>query len=312
MMSIDQLTPPTETNNNASYDDDDVSFASTAAEQIENFMLNLCNLGQYVVFESDPYTTTEKVVHNTNPLSDAISRHDWQSAKKILKDNPSFAQATSSCDGMIPLHQALDEGSAAPEKFIKKLLEAYPQAAHTKCGEQNRLPIHYYLASFKATSSTSSSSSSPSESIVSLLIDSFPESTRAGDANNQYPIHLACQATTQVSEHIFALLLNSYPEGAIVRDIHGNYPCDYATWNTDVVTKEIALAALVQNDATAVMRRNYHQSVCDYDKMFANPRIFDEPRNSARTQRRKRLQNENFSMLNESFSIMTEYDELEQ
>ena len=308
MMSIDQLTPPTETNDNA-YDDDDVSFASTAAEQIENFMLNLCNLGQYVVFESDPYTTTaEKVVH-TNPLSDAISRHDWQSAKKILKDNPSFAQATSSCDGMIPLHQALDQGSSAPEKFIKKLLEAYPQAAHTKCGEQNRLPIHYYLASFKATSS--SSSSSPSESIVSLLIDSFPESTRAGDASNQYPIHLACQAN-QVSEHIFALLLNSYPEGAIVRDVHGNYPCDYATWNTDVVTKEIALAALVQNDATAVMRRNYHQSsVCD--KMFANPRIFDEPRNSARTQRRKRLQNENFSMLNESFSIMTEYnDEVEQ
>ena len=101
MMSIDQLTPPTETNNNA-YDDDDVSFASTAAEQIENFMLNLCNLGQYVVFESsDPYTTTaEKVVH-TNPLSDAISRHDWQSAKKILKDNCNIANVKCSMRQMI-------------------------------------------------------------------------------------------------------------------------------------------------------------------------------------------------------------------
>mmetsp|Transcript_18454 Transcript_18454/g.30175 ORF Transcript_18454/g.30175 Transcript_18454/m.30175 type:complete len:296 (-) Transcript_18454:90-977(-) len=295
MMTADQHFPTTGISNE--YDDDDASFASSAAEQLENFMINLCNLGQYVTFESDPYVM-RKIVH-TNPLSDAISRHDWQEAKKILTSKPSLAKATSSCDGMIPLHQALDAG--APEKIIKKLLEAYPRAAHTKCGEQNRLPIHYHLAS-KATA--------PSDSIASLLVDSFPESTRAGDANNQFPIHLACQAT-QVSEHIFALLLTSYPEGAIVRDIHGNYPCDYANWNEDAVTKEIALAALVQNDiiSSSARRRNSQEIG---GKFLSNPRIFDEPLASARTQKRKRLQNENFSMLNESFSMMTEYDELHQ
>ena len=97
----------------------------------------------------------------------------------------------------------------------------------------------------------------------------------------------------------------------MVRDIHGNYPGDYATWNKDVVTKEIALSALVHNDilSDSARRRHFKENG---DKSFSNPRIFDEPRASARTQKRKRLQNENFSMLNESFSIMTEYDELDQ
>jgi ankyrin repeat protein len=268
--------------------DDDDSFSSSAAEQIENFVHNLCNLHNlYVMFGSNNNPAKESP---TNPLSDAIRRHDWQAAIKILKGKPSLAKATSSCDGMIPLHLACDEG--APENIIKMLLQAYPQAAHTKCGEQNRLPIHYHLAS--------KVESIPSETIVSLLIESFPESTRAGDANNQLPIHLACQAT-QVSGNIFALLLSSFPEGACARDVHGNYPCDYATWNEDGITKEIALTALVQNDATQ-MRRTWQYE----GKSLSNPRIFDTTPSSARTQRRKRLNNE------VTFSMLNSYDELYQ
>eukprot|EP00985_Skeletonema_marinoi_P025462 scaffold18761_cov141-Skeletonema_marinoi.AAC.2 len=273
---------------------DDDSFSSSAAEQIENFMYNLCTLN-LAMFE--PYWSggnnhssdnqTKEIVH-TNPLSDAISRHDWQAASKILKSKPSLAKATSSCDGMIPLHLACDAG--APEKIIKKLLDAHPQAAHTKCGELSRLPIHYHLASNAGT---------PSESIVSLLIESFPESPRAGDANNQFPIHLACQAT-QVSGNIFAILLSSFPEGACERDIHGNYPCDYATWNEDTPTKVIALSALVQNDATE-MRRSLQVD----DKLLSNPKIFDE-QPSARTQKRKRLTNE------VSFSMLASFEDIHQ
>ncbi len=285
MTTTVQHIRPTWTNNG--YNDDD-SFSSTAAEQIENFMLNLCSLGSsFVMAESDSNNIdaqAKEIVHN-NPLSDAISRFDWQAALQIVKSQPSLAQATSSCDGMIPLHQALDAG--APEKLIKQLLEAYPQAAHTKCGEQNRLPIHYHLASKAVT---------PKESIVNLLIESFPESTRAGDADNQFPIHLACQAT-QVSGQIFAILLSSFPEGACVRDIHGNYPCDYATWNKDAATKKIALAALVQNDAMD-LSRSFRRTP------LSNPKIFDEHPPSARTQKRKRLQNE------VTFSMLNSYDEL--
>lgn len=291
-MTAVQHTRPTYTNNGYNDDDSFTSFSSSAAEQIENFMLNLCNLGSSFVMtekygsDSNIYTQAKEIVH-TNPLSDAISRFDWQAAIQIVKSQPSLAQATSSCDGMIPLHQALDAG--APEKVIKKLLEAYPQAGHTKCGEQNRLPIHYHLASKAVT---------PKESIVSLLIESFPESTRAGDADNQFPIHLACQAT-QVSGQIFAILLSSFPEGACVRDIHGNYPCDYATWNKDAATKQIALAALVQNDAME-MSRSFRR------KPLSNPKIFDEHPPSARTQKRKRLQGE------VTFSMLNSYDELHQ
>ncbi|KAL7433523.1 hypothetical protein ACHAXM_003600 [Skeletonema potamos] len=264
---------------------DDDSFSSSAAEQIENFMINLCNLQNLcVMFETcvADNNNQREVVHS-NPLSDAISRHDWQAAIKILKGKPSLAMATSSCDGMIPLHLACDAG--APENVIKMLLKAYPQAAHTKCGEQNRLPIHYHLASEAAT---------PSETIVSLLTDSFPESTRAGDANNQLPIHLACQAT-KVSCNIFATLLSSFPEGACARDVYGNYPCDYATWNADGITKEIALTALVHNDATQM--RRYLQLGGKSFSIFGNP-------SSARTQRRKRLKDE------VTFSILNSYDEL--
>jgi len=274
---------------------DDDSFSSSAAEQIENFMYNLCtlNLAMFEPYWSDDNNhlsdnQTKEIVH-TNPLSDAISRHDWQAASKILKSKPSLAKATSSCDGMIPLHLACDAG--APEKIIKKLLDAHPQAAHTKCGELSRLPIHYHLASNAGT---------PSESIVSLLIESFPESPRAGDANNQFPIHLACQAT-QVSGNIFAILLSSFPEGACERDIHGNYPCDYATWNEDTATKVIALSALVQNDATE-MRRSLQVD----DKQFSNPKIFDEQPTSARTQKRKRLTNE------VSFSMLASFEDIHQ
>ena len=291
-MTAAQHTRETGTNNECNDDDSFTSFSSSAAGQIESFMLNLCNLSQYVMFETygshnniqSSDNTQAKEIIQSNPLSDAISRFDWQAAIKIVKSQPSLAKATSSCDGMIPLHQALDAG--APEKVIKKLLESYPQAAHTKCGEQNRLPIHYHLASKAAT---------PKESIVSLLIESFPESTRAGDADNQFPIHLACQAT-QVSGHIFALLLSSFPEGACVRDIHGNYPCDYATWNEDAVTKKIALSALVQNDAMEMSRSFRH-------KPLSKPRIFDEHPPSARTQKRKRLENE------VSFSILNSFDD---
>lgn len=284
----------TERNNNESDDD---SFSSlSAAKQIENFMNNyLCNINNlYVMFEtsesdnnnqhSSDNNQAKEIVH-TNPLSDAISRQDWQAVSKILKSNPSLAKATSSCDGMIPLHMACDAG--APVEVIKMLLHAHPQAAHTKCGEQNRLPIHYHLAS-KAVN--------PSETIVTLLIDSFPESTRAGDAYNQLPIHLACQAT-QVSGNILVLLLSSFPEGACARDIHGNYPCDYATWNEDTATKEIALAALVQNDCSE-MRQSFQAG----PKSLSNPRIFDTP-TSARSMRRKRLKKE------VSFSMLNSYDE---
>lgn len=286
-MNAAQQTREATTNNEYNDDESFTSISSSAAEQIENFMLNLCKLSSFVTSEgSDNNIHTEaKEITDANPLSDAISRFDWQAATKIVKSQPSLAQATSSCDGMIPLHQALDAG--APLKVIKKLLEAYPQAAHTKCGEHNRLPIHYHLASKAVT---------PQESIVSLLIESFPESTRAGDADNQLPIHLACQAA-RVSGQIFAILLCSFPEGACVRDIHGNYPCDYATWNEDAETKKIALSALVQNDAME-MSRSFRR------KPLSNPKIFDEQPLSARTQKRKRLENE------VTFSMLNSYDEL--
>ena len=273
-------------------------YSSSSFEQIESFVHNLCNLNNVLISNNNNNNNNNnerREIVYTNPLSDAISRHDWHKSSRLIKNRPSLARATSSCDGMIPLHQACYEG--APLHIIQLLLSAYPQAAHTKCGEHNRLPIHYHLASSTTTTTTTTS---PSEAIVSLLLEAFPESPRAGDAHNQYPIHLACQSQN-VSHNIFALLLCSYPEGSVARDIHGNYPCDYATWNSDAKTKAIALSALVQNDATEMMRRS---SSMGEEEVWCQPKIFDEEPQSARTQKRKRLVKE------VSFSVFGSFDEI--
>jgi ankyrin repeat protein len=258
---------------------------SPVAEQIVNFITNLLDLYSDNLCNPNLIWSHEDKsdAHYTNPLSHAIRSHDWEGTLIIIKGNPSLAGVTSS-RGMTPLHIACEAG--APKDVIKLLLEANPGAARTKCGKQDRLPLHYHLASRAST---------PSESIVSLLINSYPESTRVGDACNGLPIHLACQASN-VSLNIFAMLLSSFPKGACARDFRGNYPLDYANWNEDVVTKEIALVALVQNDATE-MRRSL-----DFNKSFSNPKLELLSRDG-NFKRKRSTKEVNFSIFDDEYEL---------
>jgi ankyrin repeat protein len=230
--------------------------------------------------------------HNTthHPLVDAIHARDWKGAMKLLKIDSTYAQRGV----ILPLHLACEAN--APINVIKSLIKAHPDAVRAKCGSRDRLPLHYHLAS----TTTSSCHCCPSESVISLLIESYPDSTRVGDINSELPIHLACQArSANISGNIFAMLLTSYPEGACARDINGYYPLDYATWNEDRVTKEIALNALVRNDDTE-MRRSFNVDM----GLLENPRLqcFSHD-DSARTFKRKRLTKE------VSFSIFDDVDD---
>ena len=258
---------------------DEDSFTSTAAQ----FFFDLvCNGGM---------NGSEDDIHNTthHPLVDAIHARDWKGAMKLLKIDSTYAQRGV----ILPLHLACEAN--APINVIKSLIKAHPDAVRAKCGSRDRLPLHYHLAS-----TTTSRHSCPSESVISLLIESYPDSTRVGDINSELPIHLACQArSANVSGNIFAMLLASYPEGACARDINGYYPLDFATWNEDRVTKEIALNALVRNDDTE-MRRSFNVDM----GLLENPRLqcFSHD-DSARTFKRKRLTKE------VSFSIFDDVDD---
>ena len=259
---------------------DEDSFTSTAAQ----FFFDLICNGGMNGSEDDNHNTTH------HPLVDAIHARDWKGVMKLLKIDSTYAQRGV----ILPLHLACEAN--APINVIKSLIKAHPDAVRAKCGSRDRLPLHYHLAS----TTTSSRHCYPSESVISLLIESYPDSTRVGDINSELPIHLACQArSTNVSGNIFAMLLASYPEGACARDINGYYPLDFATWNEDRVTKEIALNALVRNDDTE-MRRSFNVDM----GLLENPRLqcFSHD-DSARTFRRKRLAKE------VSFSIFDDVDD---
>ena len=260
---------------------DEDSFTSTAAQ----FFFDLICNGGMTGSEDDNHNTTH------HPLVDAIHARDWKGAMKLLKIDSTYAQRGV----ILPLHLACEAN--APINVIKSLIKAHPDAVRAKCGSRDRLPLHYHLAS---TTTTSSRHCCPSESVISLLIESYPDSTRVGDINSELPIHLACQArSANVSGNIFAMLLASYPEGACARDINGYYPLDFATWNEDRVTKEIALNALVRNDDTE-MRRSFNVDM----GLLENPRLQCFSHNdSARTFRRKRLTKE------VSFSIFDDVDD---
>jgi hypothetical protein len=265
---------------------DEDSFTSTAA--IQFFFDLVCN-GCMNGSEDDIHNTTH------HPLVDAIHARDWKGAIKLLKIDSTYAQRGV----ILPLHLACEAN--APINVIKSLIKAHPDAVRAKCGSRDRLPLHYHLASTTTTTNSRHCCYPSSESVISLLIESYPDSTRVGDINSELPIHLACQArSANVSGNIFAMLLASYPEGACARDINGYYPLDFATWNEDRVTKEIALNALVQNDE---MKRSFNV-VDNMGLSLENPKLqcFSHD-DSARTFRRKRLTKE------VSFSIFDDVDD---
>lgn len=172
-------------------------------------------------------------------LFKSINLCHWQVVMQQIQADPSLAKLTDDASGLYPLHAicAASRFSAPPLRIIKMLLAANPAAAQIKSGQDDRLPIHYLLAG------AITEGGAPSEAIVSALIELYPGGARVPDANNQLPIHLACQATA-VSDKVLTFILSTYPEGAYARDFYGKYPLDYATSNKDITTKKVALAAL--------------------------------------------------------------------
>ena len=173
-------------------------------------------------------------------LYSAIAASNWQAVIKQLQDDPSLAKIASSAygDEFLPLHAVcVATFQTAPLRLFKMLLLANPAAAQVKAGAHDRLPIHHLLASSIRTGVP------PSEEAVSALIEVYPGAARVPDANNDLPIHLACQVIG-VSDKVLTFILSTYPEGAYLRDYHGKYPLDYATSNKDINTKKVALAAL--------------------------------------------------------------------
>jgi len=130
-----------------------------------------------------------------------------------------------------PLHIACMGG--APIQVIKALLTANAAALQTTSGSQDRPPLHHLLASNLA----------PVESIVTTLVEAYPEACRIADKAGFLPIHLACQGI-HVSDTVFMSILAVYPEGAYARTSSGMYPLHLASSNTNMDTKKTALAAL--------------------------------------------------------------------
>jgi hypothetical protein len=130
-----------------------------------------------------------------------------------------------------PLHIACMGG--APIQVIKALLAANPAALQTTSGPQDRLPLHHLLAT----------NFTPVESIVTALVEAYPEACRIADKAGFLPIHLACQGI-HVSDTVFMSILAVYPEGAYARTSNGMYPLHLASSNTNIDTKKRALAAL--------------------------------------------------------------------
>lgn len=130
-----------------------------------------------------------------------------------------------------PLHIACM--GCAPIQVIKALLAVNLAALQTTSGSQDRLPLHHLLAA----------PSAPVESIVTALVEAYPEACRIADKAGLLPIHLACQGI-HVTDTVFMSILAVYPEGAYARTSSGRYPLHLASSNTNINTKKTALAAL--------------------------------------------------------------------
>eukprot|EP00966_Prymnesium_polylepis_P292859 6763882-Prymnesium_polylepis.1 len=89
--------------------------------------------------------------------ADVLAHVDAQPGDVAVKDDA----------GRLPLHVAVD--NKASDAVVKKLLEAYPQAAAITTGYDKKLPLHLAVRS------------QPSEVVVQLLLDAYPEGAQALD-----------------------------------------------------------------------------------------------------------------------------------
>jgi ankyrin repeat protein len=117
------------------------------------------------------------------PLHHACSKKSSDGViEALLKASPRGAQSKDD-QGRLALHHACRK--QASERTIRTLLKVYPRSAQIK-DDQDKLPLHYYVcnaaASTNPNTSTSTNTSTmntgtaASESIVQLLLETYPES----------------------------------------------------------------------------------------------------------------------------------------
>jgi len=120
--------------------------------------------------------------------ADVLAHVDAQPGDVAVKDDA----------GRLPLHVAVD--NKASDAVVKKLLEAYPQAAAITTGYDKKLPLHLAVRS------------QPSEVVVQLLLDAYPEGAQALDEYKMLPLHLGVRY--EASETVITMLLQAFPEGS--------------------------------------------------------------------------------------------------
>jgi len=97
----------------------------------------------------------------------------------------------------------------------------------------------------------------PPLSVISSLLDSYPEGAAIRDDNGMYPLHYAC--ANQASPEVIQLLLSTFPEANFFRvETNGNLPVHLvAQWGASSVS---VIDILLENSISLACAKDFHDN----------------------------------------------------
>jgi len=125
----------------------------------------------------------------------------------LLRSNPKAAVSKDD-EGRLPIHHACSKG--ASHGAIEALLKVSPKGSQSK-DDQGRLPLHHACRK------------GAGERVVRALLKIYPRGAQVKDDQEKLAIHYACQSGT-VSEGVISLLMNTYPESVNSKNGFGYTP----------------------------------------------------------------------------------------
>ena len=237
----------------------------------------------------------------SNVLSLAIANLDWPKVEALTKEEPSLASLWNKRSGLfdglkksycLAIHEACL--STAPDSIIQAMHDAYPDGARTKESLYSRLPLHCackranadpLAVSVLLTANKSAClvpdnvgrlplhyalSNGADETIIYLLLNSYPDSAKGVDLYGWSPLHVACSVG---NKRAIVALLQIYPEAAVTLTDKGSTPllCLNKKMDDRNEVKQLLKAAWQQYDSNLPNRfkmQNTKSLVADTESFF--------------------------------------------
>ena len=142
---------------------------------------------------------------------------------ELLKYYPDRAERRNA-SGDIPLHVGCKNIEYIEPGLFLQLLRAYPAGPSVQ-NKFGNLPLHHAVTVSSVEAGGNDLFSVRQRNImrrITLVMEAFPESLAVKNSEGQLPLHLALSRPKSISLSVVSLLLEYYPEGAMDIDIYGH------------------------------------------------------------------------------------------